>query len=82
MIFAFVVIVGILVVPVLNIYLKKLHTKKKLKHVPSLQNELPIIGHGHWFLFKNTKRKLELNLIISTRDIRSVGATCAAHALF
>lgn len=55
----FVILVGGLLVALLKLYLSKRRMKKKLGHVPTVRNELPIIGHAHWFLFKNTERKLD-----------------------
>lgn len=49
----------------IRLYLTKRHMKKKLGHVPTVRNEWPIIGHGHWFLFRNTKRKFRFTQFCS-----------------
>lgn len=53
----FVIFVGGLLVALLKLYLTKRRMKKILGHVPTVRNDWPIIGHAHWFLFRNTKRK-------------------------
>lgn len=44
-------------VGMLKLYFTKRSLKKRLVNVPTVRNEWPIIGHGHRFAFKNTKRK-------------------------
>lgn len=64
----FVNLVGVLAVLLLKLHFKKQQIRKKLSHVPTVRNEWPIIGHGHWFLLRNTKRKSEFYTIPPFRN--------------